>query len=260
MHNAAFEHLNVDGVYIPFEVKDAVEFFKRMVHPRFRELNWNLKGLSVTAPHKLTVLEMLDWIDSDALDIGAVNTVVVDDKKIRGYNTDAAGFLAPLEQCFGDLTDARVAVIGAGGAANAVVWSLCREEADITVFARDETKAARLAQRFGALAKKLDESSFRNYDLFVNTTPLGSVGPDVHQTPATVDQLVGVSLVYDLVYNPNETLLLKHAREAGCKTLDGLKMLVAQAALQFELWTGKSAPVDVMRAAASNALTQQFVN
>lgn len=256
MHNAAFEHLNVDGVYIPFEVKDVIEFFKRMVHPRFRQLKWNLRGLSVTAPHKLTVMQVVDWIDSDALDIGAVNTVVATDEKLLGYNTDAAGFLTPLQKCFSDLSDARVAVIGAGGAANAVVWSLCREEADVTVFARDESKAALLAERFGVSTHKVDNSSFSNYDILVNTTPLGSVGSEVHQTPATVDQLNGVRLVYDLVYNPNETLLLRNAHEAGCKTLSGLQMLVAQAALQFRLWTGKAAPVEAMQAAATTALRQ----
>jgi 3-dehydroquinate dehydratase/shikimate dehydrogenase len=259
MHNAAFEHLQLDGVYIPFEVKDAVEFFKRMVHPRSRELQWNLQGLSITAPHKLTVMEILDSIDADALDIGAVNTIVVKDEKLLGYNTDAAGFLTPLQQCIDDLTDARVAVIGAGGAANAVMWSLCREEADITVFARDESKAANLAGRFGASYHKLDGCLFRNFDIVVNTTPLGSVGPLVDQTPANVDQLDGVSLVYDLVYNPNETLLLRNAHEAGCKALSGLQMLVAQAALQFQLWTGVSAPVDLMQAAASAALKQKMI-
>ena len=254
IHNAGFAHLDLDGVYIPFEVKDAGEFLRRMIHPRTRELDWNLRGLSVTAPHKLTVMQSVDWIDNDAVAIGAVNTVVVEGDKLLGYNTDAAGFLAPLQQSFGELRDARVAVVGSGGAANAVAWSLCREKANVTIFARDEAKATNLAERFGVSSRKLAGVSFSGYDLLVNTTPLGSSGPESQLSPTSIDQLRGVGLVYDLVYNPIETLLLNQAREAGCQTLNGLQMLVAQAALQFRLWTGKPAPRDVMYTAAANAL------
>ena len=257
MHNAAFAHLNIDGVYLPFEVKNVVDFVKRMIHPNTRELEWKVQGLSVTAPHKLTVMQALDSIDHDALEIGAVNTVVVNGDKLLGYNTDAAGFLGPLQKCLGDLRDARVAVIGAGGAANAVAWSLSRAKTNVTVFARDESKASALAARFGVSADKLDGASFSTFDILVNTTPLGTHGQDVDSSPASVDQLRHISLVYDLVYNPIETLLLTQAREAGCKTLTGLQMLVAQAILQFQLWTRETAPSEVMEAAALAALTSK---
>ena len=255
MHNAAFAYLDLDGVYIPFEVGNAIEFFGRMVHPLTREINWNIRGLSITAPHKLTVMQAVDWIDSDAVEIGAVNTVVVEGDRLLGYNTDAAGFLGPLQQHLGDIRDAHVAIVGAGGAANAVTWALSKEKANVTVFARDESKAANVATRFGVSSNRLSDASFGNYDLLVNTTPLGSAGEEVLFSPVSIEQLGGVSLVYDLVYNPLETLLLKHARSAGCRTLNGLQMLVAQAALQFRLWTGSCAPVDAMQAAAATALS-----
>jgi shikimate dehydrogenase len=159
-----------------------------------------------------------------------------------------------LRQHVGDLRDARVAILGAGGAANAVTWALSKERANVTVFARDESKAVNVAMRFGVSFNRLSDASFGNYDLLVNTTPLGS-GREVHSSPVSIDQLDGVSLVYDLVYNPIETLLLKSARSAGCRTLNGLQMLVAQAALQFRLWTGNCAPLDVMQAAAATALS-----
>lgn len=236
-HNQAFVETGVNGVYLPFEVNDAIQFFKRMVHPRTRELNWNLRGLSITAPHKQTVMECLDWIDSDAKEIGAVNTVVVEGDRLLGYNTDAAGFIDPLLKRFTTLHDARVAIIGAGGAARAAIWALQRQEARVTLFARNVAKAQALAG-FGIPCVSLTGASFAGYDLVINTTPVGS-GAYTGQSPVTRAQLSGSRCVYDLIYNPAETLLLREAHEAGCQTLGGLEMLVAQAGLQFELWTGR---------------------
>src|SRR6185295_2611785 len=142
IHNTAFAAEGVNGVYLPFEVKDLSSFIKRMAHPQTRELNWNLRGLSITAPHKQTVMEYLDWIDPDAEEIGAVNTIVVEKDRLRGYNTDAAGFIEPLKKRIGSLASKQVAIIGAGGAARAAIWALKRHGANITVFARDVSKAA----------------------------------------------------------------------------------------------------------------------
>ena len=230
IHNAAFVSEDVNGVYLPFEVNDAQQFLKRMVHPRTRELNWNLRGLSVTAPHKQAVMDCLDWIDPDAKEIGAVNTVVVENDRLLGYNTDAAGFIEPLLKRFGSLSDAKVAIIGAGGAARAAIWALKREEANVTLFARNVTKARPLAELFNISCVSLSDCSFNGYDLVVNATP---------QSPVTREDLTGARCVYDLVYNPLETQLLRTAHEAGCETLGGLEMLIAQAERQFELWTGK---------------------
>ncbi|HSE17974.1 MAG TPA: shikimate dehydrogenase [Pyrinomonadaceae bacterium] len=238
IHNTAFVAEGINGVYLPLEVHDAQQFFKRMVHPRTRELNWNLRGLSITAPHKQTVMESLDWLDPDAKEIGAVNTVVVENDRLLGYNTDAAGFIDPLLNGFTTLRDVRVAIIGAGGAARAAIWALQRHKAIVTLFAHNPTKAQLLADLFGISCQSLSDASFHGYDLVINATPLGS-GAHIDQSPATREQLTGARCVYDLIYNPRDTRLLREARVAGCETLGGMKMLVAQARLQFELWTGK---------------------
>ena len=238
IHNTAFVDEKINGVYLPFEVHNAQQFFKRMVHPRTRELNWNLRGLSITAPHKQTVMECLDWIAPDAKEIGAVNTVVVENDRLLGYNTDAAGLVDPLLKRLTSLSDAKVAIIGAGGAARAAIWALKRESANVTLFARNPTKAGPLAELFEISCKSLSETSFNGYDLVINATPLGS-GAYIDQSPATREQLTGARYVYDLIYNPPETRFLRAARDAGCETLGGLEMLVAQARLQFQLWTGK---------------------
>lgn len=250
MHNAAFAHEGVNGVYLPFETGDVGSFLKGMVHPRSRELSWNLRGLSITAPHKQRVMEFLDWVDPEAKQIAAVNTVVVEHDRLLGYNTDAAGFIEPLRRRLGQLRDKQVAIIGAGGAARAAVWALVREQARVTLFVRDVSKAARL---FDVPCRPLSSASFGEFDVVVNTTPLGS-GDHTGQTPASASQLRGAGWVYDLVYNPRETKLLSEAREAGCQTLGGLEMLVAQARIQFELWTGKTPAWSIMYDAANHQL------
>ncbi len=253
MHNAAFESAGVNGVYLPLEVGDVKSFITRMVHPSTRELDWNLRGLSVTAPHKSTVVECLDWIDPLAKEIGAVNTIVIEDGKLNGFNTDAAGFLEPLSKL--TLKDSRVALIGTGGAARAAVWALRRQDANVTLFARDIAKARALGEVFGVSYTSLNDASFADYDLVVNATPLGS-GALIDRTAATAEQLAGARYVYDLVYNPIETRLLQEAGKAGCQTVRGLEMLVAQAKIQFELWTGQTPVSSIMYEAASAALDQ----
>ncbi|MBA3440182.1 MAG: shikimate dehydrogenase [Pyrinomonadaceae bacterium] len=256
MHNRAFAVRDTNAVYIPFEVHDAGEFVRRMVDPRSREMEWNLRGLSVTAPHKQAIMKHLNWIEPAAQKIGAVNTVVIEGDELHGYNTDAAAVLAPLLGVF-DLQRARVAVIGAGGAARAVLWSVRQAGAQATVFARNIQRAAQTAGEFGMSCELLDDARFDRFDLVINTTPLGTRGQTEDQTPATVNQLRGARLVYDLVYNPRETRLMREARTAGCETINGLAMLVAQAAAQFKLWTGDEAPTEAMHQAAEQTLTEQ---
>lgn len=254
MHNVAFESAGINGVYLPLEARDVKSFVTRMVHPLTREIDWNLRGLSVTAPHKSTVVECLDWIEPTAKEIGAINTIVVDGDKLCGYNTDAAGLIEPLLKFMGSLNGLRVAVIGAGGAARAAVWALRQQHANVTLFARDVQKARAFGEAFNVSYATLP-ASFGGYDLVINATPLGS-GALIDQTPATAEQLAGAHYVYDLVYNPIETRLLKEACKVGCKTVRGLEMLVAQAKIQFELWTGKTPSLSNMYEAASTALDQ----
>lgn len=254
IHNAAFAASGINAVYIPFEVKDPAAFLRRMAHPRTRELTWKLRGLSVTMPHKVAVIEHLDWIEESAREIGAVNTIVVEEEQLRGYNTDAAGLMMPLRERGLSLRDARCAVIGAGGAARSALWALQQEGARVTLFARDVEKARPVAEKFGADCELLDEASFSGFEVVINATPLGTLGEREDETPALSSQLRGARLAYDLVYKPQETRFLREARAAGCEHLNGLQMLVAQAAEQFRLWTGQPAPLDVMMEAALRKL------
>ena len=257
IHNAAFAARGLDAVYIPFEVRDAREFARRMAHPLTRELDWNLRGFSVTAPHKGAITDGLDYVEESAREIGAVNTVVVEGAELRGYNTDAPASLAPLADSVA-LEGARVAVLGAGGAARALLWSLRASGARPTVFARDASLSLTLAEAFGADSQPLAGARFADFDVVVNATPLGTRGARETETAATAGQLRGVRVAYDLVYNPPETRFMREARGAGCELVfGGLPMLVAQAAAQFELWTGADAPVEVMRAAAEKKLADE---
>ena len=253
MHNAAFAAERIDGCYLPLEVRDVETFIKRMVHPSTRELDWNLRGLSVTAPHKSSVMGLLDWVDKDAQEIGAVNTVVVEDGRLRGYNTDVYGFIEPLLERLGSLRGLSAAVLGAGGAARMAVWVMKRHEARVRLFSRTRPNAELIGQAFDIPFEPLSAVSFRDYDIVINATPLGS-GPFVAHTPAVVEQLAGAGLVYDLIYNPIETEFIKQACAAGCQTLGGLPMLVGQARRQFELWTGKIPAAELMHDAAAAAL------
>lgn len=257
MHNAAFAALALDAVYIPFETRDALAFARRMAHPRTRELRWNLRGFSVTAPHKRAIIAGLDFVEESAREIGAVNTIVVEGEELRGYNTDAAAALAPLRDRV-DLAGARVAIIGAGGAARALLWGLREAHAQATIFARDVERARIVAEKFDAGAHALDGARFDKFDAVINATPLGTRGARESETAATAEQLRGVRVAYDLVYNPSETQFMREAHAAGCDlVVGGLQMLVAQAAAQFELWTGKSAPVEVMQEAAERGLSRE---
>jgi 3-dehydroquinate dehydratase/shikimate dehydrogenase len=257
MHNAAFAAAGLNAVYVPFDVRDAAGFLRRMIHPRTREIEWNLRGLSVTTPHKTDVMESLDAVEGAAREIGAVNTVVVEEDGLRGYNTDAAALVSPLRERGTQLAGARCAILGAGGAARAALWGLAREGARLTLFARDIQKALPVAEKFGAACVQFDGASFDGFDLVVNATPLGTRGHAADETVAVAAQLRGARVAYDLVYNPAETRFMRAAHEAACAhVVGGLSMLVAQAAAQFELWTRQSAPREAMRAAAEKQLSE----
>ena len=244
MHNAALQNAGPDGVYLPLEVDDAVSFLRDFVHPRTKKLNWNLRGLSVTIPHKLAVMPLLDALDATAQRVGAVNTIVVEGERLIGYNTDVAGAMQPLEAQIA-LRGARVAVLGAGGAARAVCYGLSERDAVTTVYARDVVKAQTLADEFNAAVAPLAEFN-GECDVVINCTPIGMKGYGEGKSPVPATSLRGVKLVYDLVYNPQLTQLLSDAQQAGCVTLGGLTMLTTQACEQFRLWTGEVVPVKLM--------------
>ena len=254
IHNAAFAEAHANAVFIPFEVQDLEAFMRRMVRKATREIDWNLRGFSVTAPHKASVMEHLDWIEPGAKEIGAVNTIVVQNDALHGYNTDAPAFVETLSGRLDQLEGLRCAVIGAGGAARGVVWALRQAGASISLFARDKAKARSIGDDFQIAIHELARANFDEYDVVINATPLGTIGAHESGTPVTAEQLRGVRLAYDLVYNPLETRFMREAKAAGCETIGGLEMLIAQAVAQFKLWTGTDPNVATMRAAAESAL------
>lgn len=255
IHNAAFEFHDLNAVFVPLQVNDLDEFMRRMVKPATREIELNFKGFSVTIPHKQAIIKHLDYLDETAQKIGAVNTIKIIDGKLHGYNTDAQGFIEPLKNCYGDLKNVPVAVLGAGGAARACIYALRREGAKATIFARDSAKAESLADEFQINFKPLDvhqsaDDAYRDFAILVNTTPLGMKGKAEDETPAVAAQLKNLHLVYDLVYIPFKTRLMEEAARAEVPVVGGMAMLIAQAMEQQKIWTGRAAPLKEMSRAA----------
>jgi 3-dehydroquinate dehydratase / shikimate dehydrogenase len=253
MHNAGFKTLRLDAVYLPFEVSNVDGFFEKVIGKN-RVVDWPLLGFSVTAPHKSAVVKYMDWLDPIAGATGAVNTIVLKGDELRGYNTDVAGFIEPLKKRMPQLAGLRVAVLGAGGAARSVTWALKQEGAEVVVYARRLEKARLLGEEFGVDSMPMSGATFAGFDIVVNTTPLGTAGAGNGELSVTREQMAGVDLAYDVVFNPIETVFLKRASEAGCIVIGGLEMLIAQALNQMELWTGRRPPEELYRAAAMRGL------
>ena len=254
IHNAAFKFHNLNSVFVPLQVQDLDEFLRRMVKQETREIELNFKGFSVTIPHKQSIIKHLDYLDETAKAIGAVNTVKIVDGKLHGYNTDAEGFIEPLKTTYGELKDVKVAILGNGGAARACIYALKKENADVTIFARNLAKAETLANEFQVELQELSKTNFNDFDIVVNATPLGTKGILETETPAVAEQIAQVKLVYELVYNPFETKFLKEAKSVFVPTVGGMAMLIAQAMKQSEIWTGKDAPMKEMSQAALKRL------
>jgi 3-dehydroquinate dehydratase/shikimate dehydrogenase len=256
IHNAAFKFHHLNSVFVPLQVKNLDEFMRRMAKPETREIELNFKGFAVTIPHKQNIIKHLDSVDETARAIGAVNTVKIEDGKLYGCNTDAQGFIEPLQNAFGDLKNARVAVFGAGGASRAACCALKKAGAEVTVFARNADKAEALKTDFNVQIEQLSTAkNYKDFDILVNATPLGTKGEPANETPAVAAQIENVKLVYDLIYNPFETKFIKEAKKAFVPALGGLSMLVAQAAAQQKIWTSLDAPIKEMSAAALQRLS-----
>jgi 3-dehydroquinate dehydratase / shikimate dehydrogenase len=239
MHNACFAGMGIDAVYLPLHTTSAGDFMA------FAEAI-GVKGASVTSPLKVGLADRMDRLDSIARRVGAINTVARSEVGWTGINTDVAGFLEPLAGRL-DLANARAAILGAGGAARAVAAGLASVGAKVSVYARQPGRAAEVAALAGG--ESYTEGPRRGtWDVLVNATRVGTF-PDVGETPIAGSCLDG-RLVYDLVYNPAETRLMREAAAAGCETIGGLDMLVAQAQLQFAVWTGRRPPAGLMRQAA----------
>ena len=239
MHNAAFAAAGKDAVYLPFPAASAEDFvvFARAM---------GLKGASVTTPYKVAMLDHVSEVLPDARRFGAINTIHAGTGRWIGGNTDATAFLQPLTDR-GPIAGARVAVLGAGGAARTVAVALTEHGARVRVHARSQRRAEDVATFAGAEAGPWPPPP-GTWDVLVNCTPAG-MHPHVDETPVPAVHLTG-RVVYDLIYNPPTTRLMREAGAAGCTVIGGLEMLVAQAQEQFAWWTGTRPSAEIMRRAA----------
>jgi 3-dehydroquinate dehydratase/shikimate dehydrogenase len=247
MHNAAFAWAGCDAVYLPLAAADFSDFLT------FADA-LGIEGASVTAPFKMDAFAAVAECDEVGRRVGSINTMKRGESRWAGRNTDGDGFLEPLLRAGRDVRGWRATVLGAGGAARSVAEALQASGARVSIAARNRERAADVAGVVG-----VDTADWppvpSSWDLLVNATPAGTV-PHIEETPLPNGPFTG-SLVYDLVYNPPETRLLRDARAAGCRTIGGLEMLVAQARRQFEWWTGREAPAAIMRDAALAALDRR---
>ena len=245
LHNPAMRKCGIDGVYLPFRVESQQlgDFF------RFAE-ELPVEGFSVTLPHKEKVMRHLAGIDKLASQIGAVNTVFRKGKQWRGMNTDAIGVTAPLEQ-LRPLRGATALVVGTGGAARAAVFGLKAKGARVAIAGRRPEKVRALAKATGAEGLAWDAAMQRGFDILVQSTPVG-MSPNVDEN--LFPDRIPAEIVFDMVYNPLRTALIKNAQEQGKTVVLGLEMFIEQAAAQFELWTKLPAPRAVMRNAVLDVL------
>ena len=254
MHNAAAAALGLDWLYVPLPVRP-----EALPSALGGLAALGFRGVNVTVPHKAAVLPYLDAVYPVAGTIGAVNTITINDGLLTGFNTDWSGFLADLKDHDVALARRECLVLGAGGAARAMVYALLHEGARVTVLARREEQAAALAAELsqalstsiasGPLAGAAELAAEFYQPLIVNTTPLGMAGANADRSPWPDAPIPGHAFVYDLVYSPPLTPLLAAAQAAGCRVANGLGMLVNQAAEAFALWTGREPDRAVMRRA-----------
>ena len=258
MHNAAFSELGLDYVYVALRVvrgslPEAIEGVRAL----------NVKGLNVTSPHKVEVMGLLDELDESASRVGAVNTVKNEDGKLIGFNTDGWGAIEALREKVGSLRGRKVVLLGAGGAARAIAFSLVDAGAELTLANRTASRAKELAasieRKLGCrvdqveLEQEVLRRVLQRADILINATSVGMY-PDVNQTLVKAELMHPRLVVNDIVYEPLDTRLLREARKAGAQTLDGLGMLVRQGAASFEIWTGRKAPIDIMEATVRKEL------
>ena len=238
IHNRAFKETGSTDIYVPFLVDNVENFFKRF-SPYF-------EGLSVTMPFKESIMAEMDEIEETAKKIGAVNTVVRDGKSWKGYNTDCMGALQALEKHV-DLKNKNVLIVGAGGTAKAIGYGVYEKGAKITVtYNRDKEKGIRLGSELKAKVVSIQDVDKEEIDVLINCSPVG-MSPNLEETPVPSRCLRKGMIVFDSVYNPIETRLIREARVSGCVTISGVELFVNQAVGQFELWTGQKAPTDIMR-------------
>ncbi len=253
IHNAAFAAAGLNAVYVPLKVERVEEFIRE-----FRRLN--VQGYSVTIPHKENAMKAVDEVDAFVRQIGALNTIVNRDGRLYGYNTDWQAAIGAVEKVMppvvggSPLRGKRVVLLGAGGTARAIAFGLKHKGAHTHILNRTVERAEQLASEVGCRWGPLENLERLECDVLINTTSIG-MHPKVAETPAPAPLLRKGMVVFDAVYNPPVTRLLREAEAAGCLIASGVDMFVGQAAAQFELWTGRSAPADVMREVVLRRLT-----
>jgi shikimate dehydrogenase len=254
LHNAAFEALKLDCVFLafrvlPIEVKNALSGIRAL----------GIRGLNVTMPHKNAVIPFLDEVDEAAKFIGSVNTILNDNGKLRGFSTDGVGALKALKENGENLSGKKLLLLGGGGAAKAIAYSLIKEVDELVLLNRTREKTWILAEglssrfhkkvTFDVLTPSALKKSLQTADVLINATSVG-MHQNATQSVVNPEWLKPNLTVMDIVYSPVETELAKNAKIAGAKVISGVEMLIYQGAASFEIWTGKTAPIEVMRKAA----------
>lgn len=260
MHNAAFSKVGIDAIYLTFPVRQGY------LASAFDGLaSMGVSGLNVTVPHKENVMKLLDKVSPTAALIGAVNTVVIDEKGMSGYNTDGAGFIASLKKERLNIKGLSILILGAGGAARAIGVELAKNGAGKVIFldvAKDKAKrlASHIRNNFSrcnteglTFTQAVLKRNIVDAQMLINATPVGLKKSDpLLIRPETLHK--DIVAVYDLIYNPAQTRLLATAKKKGIRAFNGLGMLLYQGAASFEIWTNVKAPVDTMKRALEGAI------
>ncbi len=253
MHNAAFKHLNLNAVYVAFKVKsDELENAIKGIR------SLGIRGVNITMPHKSTIINYLDEVDRTAKFVGAANTLLNDNGKLIGFNTDGIGALRALKENQTDPDGKRILLLGAGGAARAIAFQLAQVAEELRILNRNGEKARQLANLLrkelgrnvvgDQLSPILIEKWLKDADILVNCTSVG-MHPNADQTLVKREWLRDELTVMDIVYDPIETRLIRDSKDAGAKVIHGTEMLLFQGAASFEIWWGLPAPIEVMRKA-----------
>jgi len=247
IHNAALEEKKLNYKYFAFEVEDikkAIDGMKAL----------GIVGFSVTIPHKVSAMELVDEVDVLAKKMGAINTIHNKDGKLFGYNTDCFGAINALKEKT-SLAGKKVYLLGAGGAARAIVAGLTDEKANIKLFNKEVERAKKLAEEFKCEYGTMEQVD-NACEILINATPIG-MHPNINDSIFPKEMIKKDILVFDVVYNPLETKLIKDAKEKGCITVQGIEMFLEQAYAQFRIFTGEEPPKEVMRKVLINELTKE---
>lgn len=254
VHNAAFRHAGLNKAYLPFRVPP--EALDQFLHDA---QSLGIRGLSVTIPHKQAVLRHCARIDGAVKGIGAANTLLFENDAIVGFNTDYRAAMASLDERLGTadrkvpLAGQVALVLGAGGVARAIAFGLLRRGADVVIAGRSLARAEELAEELGCRTVPWQQRHNLKAEVIVNATPIG-MHPNVDETPYDMHYIRPNAVVFDTVYNPEQTLLYKEARRRRCRVISGVEMFIGQAALQYNLFVGQDAPLEVMRASLRRAI------